>query len=69
MRHLAALVIRGYQQLLSPLLGHHCRFTPSCSSYAIEAFQKKPFFKAFYLTLRRLLKCHPFHAGGYDPVV
>jgi len=68
MCRIAGLIIRGYQQLLSPLLGNHCRFTPSCSSYALEAFQTKTFFKAFYLTLRRLSKCHPFHAGGYDPV-
>lgn len=45
-----------------------CRFTPTCSEYAIEAFQKNGLFKAFWMTVMRLLKCHPFHPGGYDPV-
>jgi putative membrane protein insertion efficiency factor len=45
-----------------------CRFTPTCSEYAIEAFQKKGLFKALGMTVVRVLKCHPFHPGGYDPV-
>jgi putative membrane protein insertion efficiency factor len=45
-----------------------CRFTPTCSEYAIEAFQKKGLFKALWMSVIRVLKCHPFHPGGYDPV-
>ncbi len=45
-----------------------CRFTPTCSEYAIEAFQKKGLFKALWMTAMRILRCHPFHPGGYDPV-
>jgi len=60
--------IAFYQRFLSPILGGQCRFCPSCSQYAREAFETRPFFTALWLTLRRLLKCHPFHAGGYDPL-
>jgi putative membrane protein insertion efficiency factor len=45
-----------------------CRFTPTCSEYAIEAFQKKGLFTALWMTVMRVLRCHPFHPGGYDPV-
>ncbi|MCH2175922.1 MAG: membrane protein insertion efficiency factor YidD [Lentisphaeria bacterium] len=68
MRRIAILFIRLYQILISPLLPPTCRFTPTCSSYSLEAFQQHGFFKGFYLTVRRILKCHPFHSGGYDPV-
>jgi len=66
----AAIVylIRGYQNLVSPLLGNRCRFHPTCSCYAIEAVNHHGTLKGGYLTLRRLIKCHPFHPGGYDPV-
>lgn len=66
----AAIVslIRGYQYLVSPLLGNRCRFHPTCSCYAIEAVNHHGTLKGGYLTLRRLIKCHPFHPGGYDPV-
>ena len=53
---------------ISPLTPPSCRFTPTCSQYALEAFERFGFFKGGYLSLKRLLKCHPFHAGGYDPV-
>jgi putative membrane protein insertion efficiency factor len=49
-------------------MANHCRFYPSCSSYAIEAVEKHGALKGSYLTLRRLLRCHPFHCGGCDPV-
>ena len=62
------LFIRCYQVLVSPVLGAHCRFTPTCSNYAIAALAKYPFFKACGLICWRLLKCHPFHPGGYNPV-
>lgn len=61
-------MLRCYQLILSPVLGSQCRFIPSCSAYAISAFEKHGFFKALLLTVRRLLRCHPFHPGGYDPV-
>jgi len=59
--------LRGYQVCLSPLFGERCRFVPTCSGYAIDAIRKYSLLKALYLTARRLLKCHPFHPGGYDP--
>lgn len=62
------MLIRFYQTCLSPLTASTCRFTPSCSSYAIEAFETYGFFKGLALTVIRILKCHPFHPGGYDPV-
>jgi putative membrane protein insertion efficiency factor len=61
-------LIRLYKRFISPLLPPACRFTPTCSEYAIEAFQKKSLFKALWMTIMRMLKCHPFHRGGYDPV-
>ncbi len=69
MSRLAIAVIKFYQYAISPLTGAHCRFYPSCSSYAKEAYGHYGFFKGSYLTLVRLVKCHPFHPGGYDPVV
>ncbi|MBI5217019.1 MAG: membrane protein insertion efficiency factor YidD [Ignavibacteriae bacterium] len=61
--------IRAYQKLISPLLpANTCRFYPTCSSYALEAFQKHNFFKAFSLAVKRIFRCHPLHPGGYDPV-
>ena len=61
-------LIRLYKRFLSPLLPPACRFIPTCSDYAVEAFEKKGFFKAVWLILARVAKCHPFHPGGYDPV-
>jgi uncharacterized protein len=60
--------IRGYQLLISPLLPPSCRFTPTCSEYAMQAIQKYGALRGVYLAARRLLRCHPFHSGGYDPV-
>jgi putative membrane protein insertion efficiency factor len=60
--------IRGYRLLISPLLPPSCRFTPTCSEYAIQAIEKYGALRGVYLGARRLLRCHPFHAGGYDPV-
>jgi hypothetical protein len=62
------LVIRAYQRMASPLLGDSCRFTPSCSHYAIEAIARYGCGRGVWLGLRRLLRCHPFHPGGVDPV-
>ncbi|MCB0326038.1 MAG: membrane protein insertion efficiency factor YidD [Bdellovibrionales bacterium] len=62
------LLIRMYQIALSPFLPASCRFHPTCSHYALEAFEQKGALKALGLTLLRLSKCHPFHPGGFDPV-
>jgi uncharacterized protein len=61
-------LIRAYKLVISPLLPPSCRFTPTCSEYAIQAIQKYGALRGFYLGVRRILRCHPFHAGGYDPV-
>ena len=61
-------LIRGYQRLLSPLLGPRCRFYPSCSSYAIQAVSTHGAWRGSLLALRRLARCHPLNPGGLDPV-
>ncbi|PEE39079.1 membrane protein insertion efficiency factor YidD [Bacillus pseudomycoides] len=61
-------IIRFYQKFISPMTPPTCRFYPTCSHYGLEAFQKYGAFKGFWLTLKRILKCHPFHPGGFDPV-
>ncbi len=68
MQYLLINLIKFYQYFISPLLGNRCRFYPSCSSYSQEAIQLHGTLKGLYLTLRRILKCHPFHQGGIDPV-
>ncbi|PUA28651.1 MAG: membrane protein insertion efficiency factor YidD [Cellvibrio sp. 79] len=60
--------IHGYRYLLSPWIGNQCRFYPTCSHYSEESLQRYGFFFGSYLTLRRLIKCHPWHEGGLDPV-
>lgn len=62
------LLIRLYQVTLSPLMGGQCRFRPTCSEYAIEAYRLHNPLRASWLTLRRLARCHPFGGHGYDPV-
>ncbi|MDA1888256.1 membrane protein insertion efficiency factor YidD [Bacillus cereus group sp. BY105LC] len=61
-------IIRFYQKFISPMTPPTCRFYPTCSHYGLEAFQKHGAFKGFWLTCKRILKCHPFHPGGFDPV-
>ena len=61
------LLIRVYQWTLSPLLGNVCRFHPSCSRYAAACLEAHGALRGSWLALRRLLRCHPFHPGGYDP--
>ena len=68
MKHVLLALIRVYQYLLRPLLGANCRFYPSCSDYAREAVEKHGALKGVWLALRRILRCHPYHPGGYDPV-
>lgn len=60
--------IRGYQRYISPLLPDACIYIPTCSHYAVEAIEKYGVVKGCWLGVRRILRCHPFHAGGYDPV-
>ncbi|EOS93481.1 hypothetical protein ETR_18771 [Erwinia tracheiphila PSU-1] len=61
-------LIRVYQRVISPLLGPHCRFHPSCSQYGIEALRRFGLIKGSWLTIKRVLKCHPLNTGGNDPV-
>ena len=61
-------VIRGYQRFVSPLLGPRCRFAPSCSAYAAQALAEHGALRGSWLCVRRVARCHPFHAGGHDPV-
>lgn len=61
-------LIRFYQKFISPFKGPCCRFYPACSEYAIEAIREYGLIFGVFLALRRLLKCHPFHPGGYDPL-
>ena len=68
MNALLRLLIRLYQLTLSPLLGPRCRFYPSCSEYALEALRLHGSRRGLWLALRRLCRCHPWHAGGIDPV-
>jgi putative membrane protein insertion efficiency factor len=68
MKSLLQVLIRGYQYLFRPLLGSNCRFAPSCSDYALEALAVHGAAKGSWLALRRVLRCHPYHPGGYDPV-
>ena len=65
---LLALLLRGYRTGISPLLGPRCRFAPSCSAYALEAVTVHGALRGSALSARRLLRCHPFHPGGHDPV-
>lgn len=67
-RALAAVLIRGYQRLLSPRLGRNCRFLPSCSQYALEAIERHGLIRGGALGLGRLGRCHPLNPGGFDPV-
>lgn len=61
-------MIALYQRFISPLIPPRCRFYPTCSQYGAEAIERHGPFKGVYLALRRLLRCHPFHPGGFDPV-
>ena len=69
MKNVCIRMIRFYQKYLSPLKRYPtCRFYPTCSAYAVEAFQKRGFFVGAILTVYRILRCNPFCRGGYDPV-
>ena len=62
------ILIRLYQRWISPAFPGHCRFYPTCSEYTVQALEKYGFFKGSWLALKRIVKCHPFHPGGYDPL-
>lgn len=68
MKKLILKMIRFYQKYISPMSPPTCRFYPTCSQYAIEAVEEHGAIKGSYLATRRILKCHPFHEGGFDPV-
>lgn len=68
MNRLILYAIRGYRRFISPLLPPSCRFHPTCSQYAQQAFEKYGPIKGSWLTLKRLVKCHPYHPGGDDPL-
>ena len=68
MKHVMIWLVRLYQKFISPLKPPSCRFTPTCSQYAIEAFKKRGFIMGLILTTYRILRCNPFSKGGYDPV-
>ena len=61
-------LIRFYQKYISPLKGRTCRFYPTCSDYSLNAIKKYGAIKGSYLAIKRILKCHPFHPGGHDPL-
>lgn len=68
MQRLIIASLRGYKRFVSPLLGQHCRFHPSCSAYMLEAVQKHGSTKGVWLGAKRLCRCHPLNPGGLDPV-
>lgn len=68
MKILLILPIRFYQVAISPLMAPHCRFHPTCSAYAVEALQRFGAMRGSYLAVNRLMRCHPWAAGGFDPV-
>ena len=68
MKSALLLAIRGYRLLLSPWWGTQCRFSPTCSQYALEAVERHGALHGSWLALRRIARCHPWHAGGFDPV-
>lgn len=68
MKHVFVFLIRGYQLFLSPLFPPSCRYYPTCSQYAIEAIEKHGATKGSWLAAKRISRCHPFRAGGFDPI-
>jgi putative membrane protein insertion efficiency factor len=66
--YLLIKVIKIYKFLISPLLGNSCRYLPTCSEYSIDALKTYGFFKGVFLSIKRILSCHPWGSGGFDPV-
>lgn len=67
-KRLLLFLLRAYKRAISPLLPQACRFEPTCSVYSMQAIERHGALRGAWLSLARLLKCHPFHPGGYDPV-
>jgi len=68
MKKIAIILIKGYRLFISPLKPPTCRFVPTCSEYALQAIEKHGTIRGGIMAVRRILRCHPFHPGGYDPV-
>ncbi len=68
LKYIGIILIKFYQGAISPLFPSACRYTPTCSQYGIDAFQKYGFFKGAWLTLKRISRCHPWGGSGYDPL-
>ncbi|MBD2503699.1 membrane protein insertion efficiency factor YidD [Anabaena azotica] len=68
MKQIFIWLIKGYRMFISPLFPPTCRFQPTCSMYAIQAIERFGAFRGGWMAIRRILRCHPFHPGGYDPV-
>ncbi len=68
MRIALIALVKGYQYAVSPLIGPRCRFVPTCSQYAVDALERHGVWRGGWLAMRRVARCHPFCAGGYDPV-
>ncbi len=68
MRRILVILIQSYRYALSPFLGTRCRFHPSCSAYALEALQKHGALRGMWIAAKRVARCHPWTAGGHDPV-
>lgn len=68
MTRILLFFIKAYQYLISPMLGPSCRYTPTCSEYAVLALKKYGALKGFWLSMKRVGRCHPWHDGGYDPL-
>ena len=68
MKYICIKLIKLYQRFISPLLGNRCRFYPTCSQYALDAISKYGVLKGVFISFKRIMRCHPFNKGGYDPV-
>ncbi len=68
MKRILIILIKLYQVIISPVFPQSCRFTPTCSEYSIEAIKRYGALKGSFMAIKRILRCHPFNPGGYDPV-
>lgn len=68
MKTLAMILVRIYRKIISPIIAPRCIFYPTCSEYSLEALEKYGFIKGSYKSIKRILRCHPFNSGGYDPL-